>query len=85
MKTPDFKNYMNKSWKKYKGKLSREKWEKRYKTLYKNREKGKISESKFKDLMSGEPLSLDAGNLGRRNIDNFLNGTTRVISKAGSC
>ncbi|QAR30363.1 hypothetical protein EQP59_02830 [Ornithobacterium rhinotracheale] len=80
MKTPDFKNYMNKSWKKYKGKLSREKWEKRYKTLYKNREKGKISESKFKDLMGADAtqLEIQVGN-SKRYVDNVLNGTAREI------
>ena len=39
MKTPDFEKILNDSWNKYKGKLSKEKWEQKYKTLYKNREK----------------------------------------------
>lgn len=37
MKTADFKELMDNAWKKYKGKLSRAKWEKRYKIFYKNR------------------------------------------------
>ncbi len=79
MKTPDFEKILNDSWSKYKGKLSKEKWEQKYKTLYKNREIGKLTEEKFKQLMNGEPLSLNAGSLGIRNIDNFINGTAREI------
>ena len=79
MKTPDFEKILNDSWNKYKGKLSKEKWEQKYKTLYKNREIGKLTEEKFKQLMNGEPLSLNAGSLGIRNIDNFINGTAREI------
>ena len=79
MKTPDFEKILNDSWNKYKGKLSKEKWEQKYKTLYKNREIGKLTEEKFKQLTNGEPLSLNAGSLGIRNIGNFINGTAREI------
>ena len=80
MKTSDFKNIMDNSWKKYKGKLSREKWEERYKVLYKNRDKGKIAEEKFNDLMGADAtqLEIQVGN-SKRYVDNVLNGTAREI------
>lgn len=80
MKTPDFKNLLDDAWKRYKGKLSREKWEERYKTLYKNKGKGKIAEDTFNDLMGADAIQLEiqVGN-SKRYVDNVLNGTAREI------
>ena len=80
MKTPDFEKILNDSWNKYKGKLSKEKWEQKYKTLYKNREKGAISEKTFDDLMGfdSNQFEIQIEN-SKRIIDNVKNGVAREV------
>ncbi|MDY3548973.1 hypothetical protein PG291_10195 [Riemerella anatipestifer] len=82
MKTPDFKNLMDNSWKKYKGQLTKTEWEARYKTLYKNREVGKLTEVKFQELMSGEPKIFKFQGETRK-VDNVIGTTAREI-KSGT-
>lgn len=62
------------------GKLSKEKWEEKYKTLFKNREKGAITESKFEELMGSDAthLEIQTGN-GKRYVDNVLDGVGKEI------
>lgn len=80
MKTPDFEKILNDSWNKYKGKLSKEKWEQKYKTLYKNREKGAISEKTFDDLVGfdSNQFEIQIEN-SKRIIDNVKNGVAREV------
>lgn len=76
MKTPNFSKLLDDAWSRYKGKLSRAEWEEKYKTLYKNREKGTITEKKFEELLGSDALHLEIQTgSGKRYIDNVLNGT----------
>ena len=79
MKTPEFQKIVDDAWKRYKGKLSKEKWTEKYKTLYKNREKGKITESKFQELMEGEPKTFTLPNGEIRKVDNVLDTTAKEV------
>ena len=81
IKTPEFGKLMDNAWGKYKGKLSKAEWEAKYKTLYKNREKGIIAESKFQELMGGEPHTFTF-NGEIRKVDNLI-GTTAKEIKSG--
>jgi hypothetical protein len=74
----DFANLMDNAFKKYKGQLSRAEWEVRYKTLYKNREVGKLTEEKFKDLMSGDPKTFKFQGETRK-VDNVIGSIAREI------
>lgn len=58
MKTPDFLKKLEDAFGRYRGKLSKEKWEEKYKTLFKNREKGAITENKFEELMGSDATHL---------------------------
>jgi hypothetical protein len=78
MKTPDFTKLLDDAWGRYKGKLSRAKWEEKYKTLYKNREKGAITESKFEELMGGEPHTFTVKGEVRK-VDNLVDKTAKEI------
>ncbi|EKB54081.1 hypothetical protein [Bergeyella zoohelcum] len=51
--TNTFKNLLTNKFKNYKGLLSFEDWSKRYKTLYKNRKIGKLTEDEFQLLEGG--------------------------------
>ncbi|MFZ0597939.1 MAG: fibronectin type III domain-containing protein, partial [Flavobacterium sp.] len=80
MKTPEFAKKLEDALGRYKGKLTREKWEENYKTLYKNREKGAITESKFNELMGNDATHLEIQtNNGKRYVDNVLNGVGKEI------
>ncbi|MRJ09000.1 hypothetical protein EDL99_09025 [Ornithobacterium rhinotracheale] len=80
MKTPEFQKIVDDAWKRYKGKLSKEKWTEKYKTLYKNREKGKITEKTFKELMGGnKPTKSITTSDGKRYFDNVLENTAREV------
>jgi hypothetical protein len=80
MKTPDFAKKLEDAFGRYKGKLSKEKWEEKYKILFKNRGKGAIAEDKFNDLMGADAtqLEIQVGN-SKRYVDNVLNGAAREI------
>jgi len=84
MKTPDFDKKLEDAFGRYKGKLSKEKWEEKYKTLFKNREKGAITENKFEELMGSDAthLEIQTGN-GKRYVDNVLDGVGKEI-KSGN-
>jgi len=60
--------------------LSRGQWGEKYKTLYKNREKGAIAEEKFNELLGSDAthFELQTGN-GKRYIDHVLNGIAKEI------
>ena len=65
---------------KYKGNLSKFDWEERYKTLYKNREIGKLTEEQFELLEGGlKPKKGISTSDGRRYFDNVLDGTAREV------
>lgn len=67
-----------------KGKLPKEKWEQRYKTLYKNRKIGKLTEEQFQLLMGGaKPTKSITTSDGKRYFDNVLEGVAREV-KSGS-
>jgi hypothetical protein len=84
MKTPNFTRLLDDAWSRYKGKLSRADWEAKYKTLYKNREVGKLTEDKFKELMGSDATHLEIlTGSGKRYIDNVLDGTAREV-KSGN-
>ncbi|GHT71687.1 hypothetical protein FACS189455_4070 [Bacteroidia bacterium] len=84
MKGNEFKTLLDNAWSRYKGQLSRVEWETKYKTLYKNREVGKITESKFDELLGSDALHLEIQTgSGKRYIDNVLNGTAREV-KSGN-
>ena len=80
MRKPDFLKKLEDAFERYKGKLSKEKWEEKYKTLFKNREKGTITESKFEELIGSDAthLEIQTGN-GKRYIDNVLDGVGKEI------
>jgi hypothetical protein len=80
MKTPDFIEKLDDAFGRYKGKLSKEKWEEKYKTLFKNREKGAITEDKFAELMGSDAthLEIQIGS-GKRYFDNVLENTAREV------
>ncbi|WP_164126142.1 hypothetical protein [Sphingobacterium luzhongxinii] len=80
MKSKDFTNLMDNSFKKYKGQLSRAEWETRYKTLYKNREVGKLTEEQFLLLEGGfKPKKAITTSDGRRYFDNVMDETAREV------
>lgn len=60
--------------------MSKEKWEEKYRTLFKNREKGTITENKFKELMGSDAthLEIQTGN-GKRYVDNVLDDVGKEI------
>jgi len=80
MKTPDFLKKLDDAFGRYKGKLSRTDWEAKYKTLFKNREKGAITESKFNELLGSDAthLEIQTGS-GKRYVDNVLDGVGKEI------
>jgi len=84
MKTPDFAKKLEDAFGRYRGKFSKEKWEEKYKTLFKNREKGAITENKFEELMGSDAthLEIQTGN-GKRYVDNVLDGVGKEI-KSGN-
>ena len=62
------------------GKLSRSQWEERYKVLYKNKEKGAITEKTFEDLMGADAIQLEIQiGKSKRYLDNVKNGIAREI------
>ena len=71
MLTPEFKQILTTYWNKYKGKLPYDKWEDKFKTLYRNREIGTITEETFNKLMGSNAVQLEiqVGN-SKRVIDN---------------
>lgn len=80
MKTPDFLKKLEDGFAKYKGKLSRVDWESRYKTLYKNREIGKLTEEQFQLLEGGlKPKKGITTSDGKRYFDNVLENTAREV------
>ena len=80
MLTPEFKQILTTYWNKYKGKLPYDKWEDKFKTLYRNREIGTITEETFNKLMGSNAVQLEiqVGN-SKRVIDNVLNGVAREV------
>lgn len=69
---------------KYNGQLSKAEWENRYKTLYKNREIGKLTEEQFQLLEGGlKPKKGITTSDGKRYFDNVLENTAREV-KSGS-
>lgn len=65
---------------KYKGQLSEAQWLERYKTLYKNREIGKLTEEEFQLLEGGlKPKKGISTGDGKRYFDNVLEGTAREV------
>lgn len=80
MNSTDFANLMDNSFKKYKGQLSRADWEARYKTLYKNRNIGKLTEEQFLILEGGfKPKKAITTSDGKRYFDNVLDETAREV------
>ena len=62
------------------GKLPRSQWEERYKVLYKNKEKGAITEKTFEDLMGADAIQLEIQiGKSKRYLDNVKNGIAREI------
>ena len=80
MLTPEFKQILTTYWNKYKGKLPYDKWEDKFKTLYRNREIGTITEETFNKLMGANAVQLEiqVGNT-TRIIDNVLDGVAREV------
>lgn len=76
-----FKTKMNNAWSRYSGSLERVQWEVKYKTLYKNRAIGKLSEVKYQELMGGEPKTFVFEGQTRK-VDNLI-GTTAKEIKSG--
>ena len=65
---------------KYKGQLTEAEWLQRYKTLYKNREIGKLTEDEFQLLEGGlKPKKGISTSDGKRYFDNVLEGTAREV------
>lgn len=65
---------------KYKGQLTKAEWLERYKTLYKNREIGKLTEDEFQLLEGGlKPKKGIVTSDGKRYFDNVLDGTAREV------
>jgi len=65
---------------KYKGLLTEEEWLKRYKTLYKNRTIGKLTEDEFQLLEGGlKPRKAITTSDGKRYFDNVLDETAREV------
>ena len=80
MRTPEFTKLMDDAWGRYKGQLSRAEWEIKYKTLYKNREIGKLTEEQFQLLKGGyKPSKGISTSDGTRYFDNVLDGTAREV------
>ncbi len=80
METPDFVKLLDNVWGRYKGKLSRVEWEAKYKTLYKNREIGKLTETKFEELMGADAIHLEIQTgAGKRYVDNVQNGVGKEV------
>ncbi|MDR2122640.1 MAG: hypothetical protein LBP34_05885, partial [Flavobacteriaceae bacterium] len=80
MRSTDFANIMDNSYRKYKGQLSKADWETRYKTLYKNREIGKLTEEQFQLLEGGmKPKKGITTSDGKRYFDNVLDETAREV------
>ena len=80
MLTPEFKQILTTYWNKYKGKLPYDKWEDKFKTLYRNRAVGTITEETFNKLMGSNAVQLEiqVGNT-TRIIDNVLDGVAREV------
>ena len=80
MLTPEFKQILTTYWNKYKGKLPYDKWEDKFKTLYRNREIGTITEETFNKLMGSNAVQLEIQVVNsKRVIDNVLNGVAREV------
>ncbi|QAR30360.1 hypothetical protein EQP59_02815 [Ornithobacterium rhinotracheale] len=78
--TNTFKNLLTNKFKNYKGLLSFEDWSKRYKTLYKNRKIGKLTEDEFQLLEGGlKPKKGITTSDGKRYFDNVSDGTAREV------
>ena len=75
-----FKDLLKNKFKNYKGLLSFEDWTQRYKTLYKNRKIGKLTEDEFELLEGGlKPKKAITTSDGKRYFDNVLEGTAREV------
>ena len=75
-----FKDLLTNKFKNYKGLLSFDDWTQRYKTLYKNRKIGKLTEDEFEILEGGlKPKKGITTSDGKRYFDNVLEGTAREV------
>ena len=82
--TDEFLKRIDDRFAKYKGLLTKDEWIKRYKTLYRNREIGKLTEEEFQLLEGGlKPKKGISTSDGKRYFDNVLDGTAREV-KSGS-
>lgn len=82
--TDTFKDLLTNKFKNYKGVLNFDDWAQRYKTLYKNRKIGKLTEEQFQLLEGGtKPKKGISTSDGKRYFDNVLDGTAREI-KSGN-
>jgi hypothetical protein len=78
--TPEFSTRLNDRFKKYKGQLSLNEYAERYKTLYKNREIGKVTEEQFQVLEGGfKPKKSIKTSDGRRYFDNVLDDVAKEV------
>jgi hypothetical protein len=78
--TEEFLKRIDDRFSKYKGLLTKDEWIKRYKTLYKNREIGKLTEEEFQLLEGGlKPKKGISTSDGKRYFDNVLEGTAREV------
>jgi hypothetical protein len=83
MKTPDFAKKMDDAFSKYKNRagdlaVSKVDWEAKYRTLYKNREIGKLTEEEFQLLEGGVPKTFKF-NGEIRKVDNLIDGVAKEI------
>jgi hypothetical protein len=79
----DFKKILEDKYKKYKARagdlaLDEISWQTKYKTLYKNREIGKLTEKEFQLLESGSPKTF-IFNGETRKVDNLIDGVAKEI------
>jgi hypothetical protein len=78
--TEEFLKRIDDRFSKYKGLLTKDEWIKRYKTLYKNREIGKLTEEEFQLLEGGlKPKKGITTSDGKRYFDNVLDETAREV------
>lgn len=76
--SPEYLRARQAAWGRYKGKLSRADWDKRYETLIRNKMKGRITEEQFELFNGGERLSRKTKK-SWRHIDNFADGVGREV------
>ncbi|CAA9203299.1 hypothetical protein [Flavobacterium collinsii] len=76
----NFAKKMDDAFGRYKGLLTKEEWLQRYKTLYKNREIGKLTEEEFQLLEGGlKPKKGIKTSDGKRYFDNVLDEIAREV------